>query len=65
MLCALPSTNQTCRATNQYWLLTGQNFAGVTPYTGITSIAAKRICLEPVKRATKVLLQIVELPPMI
>ena len=52
---------QTCLATNkgfwklhQYWPLIQivKNYAGVTPYTGVTSLAAKQVCLWPVKRAT-------------
>ena len=32
--------------------MTGQNYAGVIPYTEFTSLAAKQVCLGGVKRAT-------------
>ena len=46
-------TNQTCLVANKiqccklrkYWLLIGWNYARVTPYTGVTSLAAKQVCL--------------------
>ena len=28
------------------------NYVGVMPYTGVTSLVAKQVCLGPVKRAT-------------
>ena len=33
-------------------MLTGKNYAGVTLYVGVTSLAAKQVCLRLVKRAT-------------
>ena len=51
MLRVLLATNQTCLVANkiqcckvrQYRLLIEQNYAGVTPYTGVTSLAAKQV----------------------
>ena len=36
----------------EYCLLLGWNYAGVIPYTGVTPLAAKQVCLGPVKRTT-------------
>ena len=46
---------QTCLATNKVARILssiGQNYAGVLPYTGVTPLVAKQVCLGPVKRAT-------------
>ena len=56
MLRVLLPTNQTCIVANkiqccklrEYWLLIGWNYAEVTPYTGVTSLASKQVCLGPV-----------------
>ena len=46
------AANQGCNKLREYWPLIGWNYAGVTPYTGYTSLCAKQVCLGPVKRAT-------------
>ena len=46
-------------------MLTGKNYAVVALYVGVTSLAAKQVCLGPVKRAqlVQIFLQKVELLP--
>ena len=41
-----------CCKLREYSLLIGLNYAGVTPYTGALSLAAKQVCLWPVNRAS-------------
>ena len=52
-----PHSNLSCNKSGrcklrEYWLLIGSNYAEVTPYTGVTSLAAQQVCLGPVKRAS-------------
>ena len=53
---------QPCLATNigccksrlyEYWILIGWNYAGVTPYTGATSLAVKQVRIGSVKHAAR------------
>ena len=51
----LPSRNQTCLATYQFaWILTSGwiKLRGTHVMQGVTSLAAKQVCLGPVKRPT-------------
>ena len=53
VLRVLPSTFEPgCCKLREYWLLIGQDYAGVTSYARFTPLAAREVCLGSIKRAT-------------
>ena len=42
-----------CWKLREFWLLIEQNYAGITPLAGVTSLAAKEVRFQSVKRATR------------